>query len=83
VDLAILDVDLPRKSGIECLREIRQRMPDFPAILISGVPSVDLESLPATFLRKPFTKSTLAAAIQRQLCRDTEPVGGESSSTGH
>jgi CheY-like chemotaxis protein len=74
VALAILDVDLPRKSGIECLREIHEQMPGFPAILISGVPSVDLESLHATFLRKPFTKAMLTEAIQSQFCCDTEPV---------
>ncbi|MEQ8790968.1 MAG: ATP-binding protein [Pirellulaceae bacterium] len=78
VELVVLDIDLPGKSGLDCLREIRAKSPGLPAILISGVPSVDLENLDATFLRKPFTKAALIAALQQQLPGDDASIDSDS-----
>lgn len=36
VDLALVDVVLPRTSGIELVSMIQQRFPDLPCLMISG-----------------------------------------------
>jgi DNA-binding NarL/FixJ family response regulator len=36
VDLALVDVVLPRTSGIELVSMIRQQFPDLPCLMISG-----------------------------------------------
>jgi DNA-binding NarL/FixJ family response regulator len=36
VDLALVDVVLPRTSGIELVSMIRQKYPDLPCLMISG-----------------------------------------------
>jgi DNA-binding NarL/FixJ family response regulator len=36
VDLALVDVSLPRMSGIELVSEIRKKYPELPCLMISG-----------------------------------------------
>jgi DNA-binding response OmpR family regulator len=57
IDLIILDVDLPGKSGLKCREEIRKSYPKLPILLITGSPDVvwdDVEDKYTTMLRKPF-----------------------------
>jgi len=57
IDLIILDVDLPGKSGLKCREEIRKDFPTMPILLITGSPEViwnDGEDRLTTLLRKPF-----------------------------
>ncbi len=81
--LAILDADLPRKSGLACAREILDTQPGFRVILISGLPEVadacrDLAN--AYFMAKPFEVSELAALVQRVLGqRDTTGTGEDEA----
>src|ERR1700683_1368208 len=41
-DLVLLDVSLPDRSGIDMLREIRQRDPNLAIILITAYGSIDM-----------------------------------------
>jgi len=36
IDLALVDVSLPRMSGIELVSELRQMYPEIPCLMISG-----------------------------------------------
>jgi signal transduction histidine kinase/ActR/RegA family two-component response regulator len=67
---AILDVDLPGRSGIECLQLMRAEGRVAPAILISGrtewSPHV-LSNAPVEVLRKPFMARDLAELLRRLL----------------
>jgi CheY-like chemotaxis protein len=71
-DLILLDLTMPRRSGIEVLEELRRENADAPVVLMSGfteseVASV-LESDPHTyFLQKPFTSETLKRVIHNAL----------------
>ena len=35
-DLALIDVSLPRMSGIDLVRELHQRQPELPCVMLSG-----------------------------------------------
>jgi signal transduction histidine kinase/ActR/RegA family two-component response regulator len=64
----VCDISLPDRSGPELLRLLRNRVPELPAVYISGYGReklpVPLEPI-SSFLEKPFTPQDLAAAVTR------------------
>jgi two-component system response regulator AtoC len=71
-DLITLDAVLPGMDGLETLRQIKQRMPDVPVIMLSGHGQartiVEAMRLGASdFLRKPFEVEELELAFQKAL----------------
>ena len=80
-DLAIVDVFMPRRDGLEVITEIRQDHPQLPVIAISGgmipgdatgITSGVLSVAEQTFgaprvLRKPLRRQTLIATIDELL----------------
>lgn len=75
VDLALVDLKMPRMDGLAVLRELRRRQPDLPVILLTAyatVPTaVEAMRLGALdYLRKPFDVEEVlfkvANALQRQ-----------------
>ena len=73
-DLVILDNILPKKSGLEVCREIRERGRIMPIIMVSvkGDPSAKIELLNAgadDYLAKPFSFEELLARIAALLRR--------------
>lgn len=69
VQLAILDIDLPKMDGLSCLREMGVLYPNLPTILMSGLSSVDPALLATPFLRKPFKKRDLLSLVSVTLGR--------------
>ena len=68
VSLVILDVDMPKVDGLTCLRTIRERQADLPAILVSGTPQVEIGTDEQTsFLEKPMTMQALLQEVARLL----------------
>ncbi len=71
-DLILLDVIMPRKSGVEVFYEICKKDPSLPVILASGyADNIDLGKLKkdglSAFIRKPFTREELARFIHASL----------------
>ncbi len=69
IDLVLMNLNMPKCSGMDMLTQILQRCPRIPVLLASGLESRGLvESLMARgavgFLRKPFSLMTLAKAIR-------------------
>ncbi|HLJ74746.1 MAG TPA: response regulator, partial [Thermoanaerobaculia bacterium] len=67
-DVIILDVDLPDASGIDVLKQIKERWPNTPVIMISGAATIDravkvMKLGAETFLQKPFGSDELFAAL--------------------
>jgi len=66
-DLVLLDLKMPKRSGIEVLRSIRSQWPDLPVIMITGHGTIET-AIEATklgacdFIPKPFTPDELAHA---------------------
>src|SRR5262249_46384619 len=82
VDLVITDVFMPQKEGIETIREMRRRGIKTPVIVVTGGPSVRLDTLrqadinylqvAKTFgadaaMQKPFTRQQLLAVVDELL----------------
>lgn len=73
----LTDVRMPEISGIELLRMVREKKPDFPVIVITGHGDVPLavESMKlgaADFLEKPFDDDLLIASVRAALSRDAD-----------
>lgn len=72
VSLILLDINLPDGSGFELLREIKEKTPDIPIILLTAndtdMDIVDgLERGADDYITKPFSLSVLRARVNTQL----------------
>jgi len=72
IDLAMIDLVMPGRDGVDCLHALRQLVPDLPAVLCTGA---DLDHRltdqqfdpPVEVLRKPFMVDALLEVLQRKL----------------
>jgi DNA-binding response OmpR family regulator len=72
VDLVVLDLMLPGRSGMEVLEWLRDARPGLPVIVLTALDDVEhrvtgLDAGAADYLTKPFSLSELAARIRAQL----------------
>lgn len=81
VDLVVLDLMLPRKSGMEVLRELSQQRPGLPVIVLTARGEVEdrvggLDAGAVDYLVKPFALAELEARIRAQLrsSRQAQPT---------
>lgn len=71
-DMVILDLKMPKRSGLEVLESIRRQYPEVPVVMISGYASIE-DAVAATrlgasdFLPKPFTPSELLKVTEEVL----------------
>lgn len=73
-DAAVLDIGLPRLSGLEVLRRLRQRKATIPVLLLTARDTVDdriqgLDSGADDYLVKPFDMGELAARLRALIRR--------------
>jgi DNA-binding response OmpR family regulator len=72
VDLIVLDLMLPGRSGLEVLAWLRDSRPGLPVIVLTALDEVEhrvagLDAGAADYLTKPFSLNELAARIRAQL----------------
>ena len=72
VDLVLTDIILPRVSGVDLLRQIRQISPDVRVVMMTGEPTLDTAAearkLGAVdYLHKPFGKKDILTAVRDAL----------------
>ena len=77
-DLVLLDIMLPRMSGMEVLRRIRRERPDLPVIMLTARDSVvdkvsGLDSGADDYVTKPFAIEELLARIRSAMRRRAAP----------
>ncbi len=72
VDLVITDLKMPRVSGLELVRHVRENCRDTEVMMITGYATVEgaVDAVKAgaeEYLRKPFTDEELLAGVRRAL----------------
>ena len=72
VDLVLTDIILPRVSGVDLLRQIRQISPDVQVVMMTGEPTLETaaeaRNLGAVdYLQKPFGKKDILKAARDAL----------------
>ncbi len=70
VDLVITDMKMPRASGLDLVRYIRQNAPDTEIMIMTAYPCIEgavqsVKDGAEDYLTKPFTNAELLAAIER------------------
>lgn len=71
-DLVVLDIMLPRRSGLEVLEELHRARPSLPVVVLTARGGVEdrvagLDAGAIDYLTKPFSLTELAARIRAQL----------------
>ena len=71
-DIVILDIELPKKSGLEILREVRRSKPYLPIIAVSAFAGVHGEAECLNmgaddYIEKRFNKDTFQARVRRAM----------------
>lgn len=83
IDLVITDLKMPRVSGLDLVRHVRENFKDTEVMMITGYPSIEgavkaVKTGAEEYLAKPFTDEELLSAVQRALdklrMRATEQV---------
>lgn len=69
-DVALLDVTLPDRSGLDLLRQVRERYPDMAVLMVSAYPEDmyavrALKAGAAGYLTKDCSPETLVAAVRK------------------
>ncbi len=72
VDLVITDLKMPRASGMDLVRHVRENLPDSEVMMITGYASIGgaveaVKSGAEEYLAKPFTDDELLAGVDRAL----------------
>src|ERR1700722_4493492 len=72
VGLMLLDIIMPRKDGLDTLREVRQLTPRLPVVMLSGSCSTPhiieaMKSGADDFLQKPVSFDDLGKSIEKVL----------------
>lgn len=71
-DLVILDLKMPKKTGMEVLQSMQKNYPDIPVVMVTGFASIEtaIEATKAgafNFIPKPFTPEELTKVAQEAL----------------
>jgi len=72
LDLVITDLKMPKVSGLDLIRHVRENFKDTEVMMITGYPSIEgavnaIKTGAEEFLAKPFTDEELLSAVQRAL----------------
>lgn len=64
-DVILSDVDMPRHTGVDLMREVRERWPAIAVVLMSAHASVSGAEEADAFMAKPFSIADVASALER------------------
>ncbi|MGE4488879.1 MAG: sigma-54-dependent transcriptional regulator [Kiritimatiellales bacterium] len=90
VDLVITDLRMPKVSGMDLIRHIRENFEDVEVIMVTGYASVSgaveaMQTGAQEYLAKPFTDDELLGAVRRSAdrLRLRRAAGGEGKDSPH
>lgn len=72
IDLVITDLKMPKISGLDLIRHVRENFKDIEVMMITGYPSIEgavtaVKIGAQEYLAKPFTDEELFSAVNRAL----------------
>ena len=72
VDLVVTDLKMPKVSGLDLVRHVRENLPDTEVMMITGYPTIQgavaaVKAGSQEYLTKPFTDEELAKAVRNVL----------------
>ncbi len=72
IDLIITDLKMPRSSGLDLIKHVRENLKDIEIMMMTGYASIEgaveaVKSGAEDYLAKPFTDEELFAAVERVL----------------
>jgi two-component system response regulator HydG len=72
VDLVITDLKMPKVSGLDLVRHVKENLPDTEVMMITGYATVEgaveaMKTGAGEYLTKPFTDEELLSAVRRSL----------------
>ncbi|RJQ51300.1 MAG: sigma-54-dependent Fis family transcriptional regulator [Desulfobacteraceae bacterium] len=72
IDLVVTDLKLPKISGLDLVRYVRENLEDAEVMMITGYPSIEgaveaVKTGAEEYLVKPFTDKELVTAVQRMI----------------
>ena len=84
LDLVITDLKMPKVSGLDLVRHIRENFKDIEVMMITGYPSIEgaveaVKTGAEEFLSKPFTDTELLSAVGRILDKARLRTFGDSA----
>lgn len=88
-DLVLLDLMLPKKSGLDVLKEIKERDPDMPVIVLTAYGSEETAvqtmrgGAEDYLINKPLRKDDVLNAVTKTLSRQDRPDNNYSSSRAY
>jgi len=87
IDLVITDLKMPRVSGLDLVRHVRENLKDTEVIVITGFPSVEgavkaVKTGAEEYLAKPFTDEELFSAVKRALEKRLARQAGRPAAGG-
>lgn len=73
--LLLIDVKMPGRDGMYLMREVKERWPDIPVIVMSGYATRETiaeaaEIGAASFIAKPFTPEELLKTVQKVIQKE-------------
>ncbi|GBC91564.1 Cyclic di-GMP phosphodiesterase response regulator RpfG [bacterium HR15] len=76
IDIVLSDIFMPGMNGFDLLKQIRQRCPDVPVILVTGFGNIEmarqaLKEGATDFITKPYNVHEIPILIERNLTRYT------------
>lgn len=71
-DLIIMDIKMPKMSGLTALKEIKKIKPDLPVLIVTGYDSVEtatvaIQSGAADYIVKPFEPEQISRSVRKIL----------------
>jgi hypothetical protein len=74
IDLVLTDVVMPKVSGRELARRLRERWPAIKVLFMSGYDDAPVEDAAGEFIHKPFSTDRLAAKVREVLRSPHRPA---------
>ena len=78
IGMILLDIKMPGKDGMSLLKEVKEKWPNIPVIVMSGYATTETveqvsRTEAATFIAKPFTPDELVKVVAEVIGKEGKP----------